>query len=78
MLILSRKQGESIVIDERTVVTVLQVGMGRVRIGVAAPGNVPVFRKEIHERILEERRASLAEADEALADEEVAEQFSAV
>jgi len=55
MLVLSRKLGQSIVIDERTVVTVLQIGQGRVQIGIVAPPRVPVYRKEIHDRIKAER-----------------------
>jgi carbon storage regulator len=56
MLVLSRKQGQSIVIDERTVVTVLQVGQGRVQIGIVAPPHVPVYRQEIHDRIKAEQQ----------------------
>jgi carbon storage regulator len=56
MLVLSRKQGQSIVIDERTVVTVLQIGQGRVQIGIVAPPRVPVYRQEIHDRMLAERQ----------------------
>ncbi len=55
MLVLSRKQGQSIVIDERTTVTVLQIGQGRVQIGIVAPPRVPVYRQEIHERMQAER-----------------------
>jgi carbon storage regulator len=56
MLVLSRKQGQSIVIDERTVVTVLQIGQGRVQIGIVAPPRVPVYRQEIHDRMIAERQ----------------------
>jgi carbon storage regulator len=56
MLVLSRKQGQSIVIDDRTVITVLQIGQGRVQIGIVAPPRVPVYRQEIHDRIKAEQR----------------------
>ena len=46
MLVLSRKQGESIVIQGRIVVSVLNVGSHRVRIGIDAPQEVPVHRRE--------------------------------
>lgn len=59
MLVLSRKQGQSIVIDEQTVVTVLQIGQGRVQIGIVAPTRVPVYRQEIHERMKAERLLEL-------------------
>jgi carbon storage regulator len=52
MLVLSRKPGESIVIAGEIVVTVLEMGRGRVQIGVRAPGYVPVFRQEIVERMV--------------------------
>jgi carbon storage regulator len=67
MLVLSRKQGQSIVIDERTVVTVLQIGHGRVQIGIVAPPRVPVYRQEIHDRMKAERQ--LVQAAEAAAAE---------
>ncbi len=51
MLVLSRKKGESIVIDERIVVTVVDLRNGKVRLGVEAPKEVPVHRKELHDKI---------------------------
>ena len=51
MLILTRKTGETIVINENIRVTVLQVKGNQVRIGIEAPSEVVVHRQEIHERI---------------------------
>jgi carbon storage regulator len=51
MLILSRKRGEVITIGNGVTVTVLAVQGERVKIGVAAPAEVPVHRQEIHDRI---------------------------
>ena len=51
MLVLSRKRGEMITIGNGVTVTVLAVQGDRVKIGVAAPAEVPVHRQEIHERI---------------------------
>lgn len=48
MLVLTRKLGESFMIDDSITVTVLQVGGGKVRIGVQAPPQIKVFREEIH------------------------------
>lgn len=51
MLILTRKSGETIMINDSIRVTVLQVRGGQVKIGVEAPANVAVHRSEIYERI---------------------------
>jgi carbon storage regulator len=51
MLVLSRRPGESIVINHDIVVTVVDIGKGRIRLGVAAPGEVPVHRQEIHDAL---------------------------
>jgi carbon storage regulator len=47
MLVLTRKVEESIMIAENVVVTVLSVSGGKVRLGVQAPREVPVVRKEV-------------------------------
>ncbi len=51
MLVLSRKQKESIFINENVVVTVLSIQGDRVRLGIEAPSEIPVHRQEVHERI---------------------------
>lgn len=51
MLVLSRKLGQTIVIDGDITVTVLEVSGGRVRLGVKGPKSVPIHREEIHDRI---------------------------
>ena len=50
MLVLTRRIGETIVIDNSVRVTVLEVKGERVRLGIAAPPDVLVDRQEIHER----------------------------
>ena len=55
MLVLSRKRNEQIVIDKNIVLTVVQIRGDRVRVGIEAPGDVPVHRKEVHEAIKCER-----------------------
>lgn len=50
MLVLSRKQGESIQIDENIFVTVSEVKGGRVRLSIEAPRTVRIVRKEVLER----------------------------
>lgn len=51
MLVLSRKQKESIHISDNVVVTVLEIRGNRVRLGIDAPRGVPVHRTEVHEML---------------------------
>lgn len=51
MLILTRRNGESLMIGENVTVTILAVKGNQVRIGIDAPRDVMVHRKEIYERI---------------------------
>jgi carbon storage regulator len=51
MLILSRKSGESIVIDGRIHVKIVRVEGDVVKIGIEAPAEVPVHRREVYEEI---------------------------
>ena len=51
MLILSRKLGESIVIDGRIHVKIMRVDGDVVKIGIEAPSSVPVHRQEVYEEI---------------------------
>jgi carbon storage regulator len=48
MLVLSRKEGERLVIGDRIVVTVVHVDGGRVKLGVEAPREIGIWREEIH------------------------------
>ena len=51
MLVLSRKQHQSIVIDDNIVVTVLSVKGGIVKLGLTAPGDVHIVRAELISRL---------------------------
>jgi carbon storage regulator len=51
MLILTRRNGESLKIGDNVTVTILTVRGNQVRIGVEAPRDVTVHRKEVYERI---------------------------
>ena len=51
MLVLSRKQKESVFISDNVVVTVLSIQGDKVRLGIEAPRAMPVHRQEVHERI---------------------------
>jgi len=49
MLVLSRKKNESIVVDDRIVITVVEIRGDKVRLGIQAPRDVPVHRSEVYE-----------------------------
>lgn len=57
MLVLTRKSGESIVIGEEVVITVLEIRGGQVRLGVEAPREVTIHRSEVHEQVSVEEGA---------------------
>ena len=56
MLIITRKTGASIVINNDIEVTVLAINHGQVRIGIQAPKDIPVYRKELKEKIESEKQ----------------------
>lgn len=60
VLILSRKLNETIVIDGRITVTVMRVQGDVVKLGIAAPSDVPVHRQEIYEEIQKANREAAA------------------
>jgi carbon storage regulator len=47
MLVLSRKKDESIIIDQRITITILEVRGNQIRIGIEAPKDMPIVREEI-------------------------------
>jgi len=47
MLVLSRKLGEKICIGENICITVVDIDRGKIRLGIEAPREVPVFRQEL-------------------------------
>lgn len=56
MLILSRKEGESIIIGETIKVHIIEIRGRQVRLGIEAPEETPVYREEIYQKIVEENR----------------------
>jgi len=58
MLVLSRKRDESIIIGDDVVITVVDIKGEQVKIGVSAPKNVSIHRKEVYEAIQEENKAA--------------------
>lgn len=58
MLILTRRAGESIVIADDIVITIVEAGRDQVRVGIDAPRSVKVHRQEVYEAILRENEAA--------------------
>ena len=54
MLALSRKKGEALMINNDIEITVLEVKGEQVKIGISAPKEVPVYRKEVYLQIQKE------------------------
>jgi len=58
MLVLSRQRDESIVINDNVVVTIVDIRGDKVRLGIEAPTDIPVHRREVFEAIQRESAAS--------------------
>ncbi|QBI18934.1 carbon storage regulator [Egibacter rhizosphaerae] len=67
MLVLTRRAGESIVIDGHITVTVLEARGDQIRIGVEAPRDVAIHREEVYRAVEEENTAAAASAARAQA-----------
>jgi len=59
MLILSRKPGESIVIDGRIIVRIMRLEGDMVKVGIEAPMNIPVHRQEVYDEIQKNNQEAL-------------------
>ncbi|MCI9315642.1 MAG: carbon storage regulator CsrA [Lachnospiraceae bacterium] len=51
MLALSRKKNEALVVNNNVEITVLEIKGEQVKLGISAPREVPVYRKEVYEQI---------------------------
>lgn len=69
MLALSRKKNEAIIINNNVEVTILEVKGDQVKVGITAPKEVPVYRKEVYLQIEEANREAVnVDGMEALRD----------
>ncbi len=59
MLALSRKKNEAIVIDNCIEVTILEIKGDQVKLGINAPKEIPIYRKEVYLQIQEANKASM-------------------
>ena len=69
MLVLSRKKNESIVINDDITIVVVEIRGDKVRLGVEAPKEVPVHRREVYDAI---RRNEAAKRDKAAGEPDAA------
>lgn len=60
MLVLSRQRDESIMIGDNIEITIVDIRGDKVRLGIAAPNEVPVHRKEVYEAIKRENLSAAA------------------
>lgn len=58
MLALTRKKSEALIINNNIEITILEVKGDQVKIGISAPKEVPVYRKEVYVQIQEANKAA--------------------
>lgn len=61
MLVLTRKEGESIRISDNIVIRIHNIERNRVRIAIEAPVSIPIYRQEVYERIVEENKQAASQ-----------------
>ncbi|MDE5817996.1 MAG: carbon storage regulator CsrA [Lachnospiraceae bacterium] len=66
MLALSRKKNEAIVINNNVEITILEIKGEQVKLGITAPKEVPVYRKEVYLQIQESNKNAMSIDAEAL------------
>lgn len=65
MLVLSRQRDESIIIGDNIVITVVDIRGDKVRLGIAAPTEIPVHRQEVYDAIQKEKNPNIASKNES-------------
>ncbi|MEK3950102.1 carbon storage regulator CsrA [Paenibacillus sp. FSL H7-0703] len=63
MLVLTRKKGESIVIQNDIVITVLSVEGDTVKIGISAPKDIDIYRKEVFDAIQQNNQFAVMDSN---------------
>lgn len=59
MLILTRKLNESLMIGDNIEIKVIKIEDGKVRLGISAPKNIDIHRKEIYDMIVSENKKAI-------------------
>ena len=60
MLALTRKKGEALVINNNIEIKVLEIRGDQIKIGISAPKDVPIYRKEVYLQIQQENEAAIS------------------
>jgi carbon storage regulator len=60
MLALTRKKGEALVVNNNIEITILEIRGEQVKLGITAPKDVPVYRKEVYLQIQKENQAAIS------------------
>lgn len=59
MLALSRRKNEALIINNNVEITILEIKGEQVKIGISAPKNVPIYRKEVYVQIQDANKAAV-------------------
>ena len=62
MLALTRRKGEALIINNNVEIDILEIRGDQVKIGISAPKEVPIYRKEVYLQIQKENEAAASEA----------------
>jgi carbon storage regulator len=60
MLALTRKKGEALVINNNIEVTIIEIRGDQIKLGITAPKDVPIYRKEVYLQIQKENEAAIS------------------
>lgn len=63
MLVLTRKKGEKIIIDDNIEVTIVDIEGSKVKVGIEAPQSIEIHREEVYRRIEEENKEAASSKD---------------
>ncbi len=61
MLALSRKKGEALVVGNNIEITILEVKGDQIKVGIKAPKEVPIYRKEVYEQIQQANQEAMSD-----------------
>lgn len=59
MLVLNRKPGESIILGDNIEIRILEIQDGKIKIGIEAPKEISILRKEVYDDVKAENEASI-------------------